>query len=147
MTEDFWANIETRGGECWPWRGAVTKKRGYGYLSYHGRTKLAHRIVWEQYRGPLLPLERIGWTCRNRGCCNPDHMFKYAHRSHKGEVKTRRGEKYPNAHLTLDRVAEIRRYYATGRITYQHLAKMNGVSAQQIGRIVRNDQWKEESGV
>lgn len=147
MTEDFWANVDAHGAGCWLWKGRVTKKGGYGCLSYRGRTKLAHRVAWEQVNGALLPLECIGWTCENKLCCNPHHMFKYARKSHEGETKARVGEKYPHAHLKLWQVAEIRQHYATGKFTYKQLSAMHGVKEKQIGRIVRRDQWKEESGV
>ena len=146
MTKDFWANVDARGTGCWPWKGAVTQ-RGYGYLSYNGRTKLAHRIAWEQTNSTLLPLECIGWTCENRLCCNPDHMFKYRRKSHDGEVhtRTRRGEEHPNARLRLWQIEEMRQFYATGSYTYKRLSKRYEVSQKQIGRIIRGEQWKEEA--
>ena len=63
---------------CWVWTQALTPQ-GYGMANRRdirdeGRTKLVHRLVWEEMRGEIpdaLPLDHL---CRNRACANPDHL-------------------------------------------------------------------------
>lgn len=55
--------------ECWQWTGA---KQSSGYGNY--RSKLAHRVSYEKYRGPIPDGMTIDHLCRNRLCVNPDHL-------------------------------------------------------------------------
>ena len=59
--------------ECWPWRGSMFTN-GYGRFLLDGREVVAHRVVYELMRGPLLPGFVLDHVCRNRRCVNPDHL-------------------------------------------------------------------------
>lgn len=37
-----------------------------------GATRLTHRVVWEELVGPID--DTLDHMCRNRACCNPDHL-------------------------------------------------------------------------
>lgn len=57
---------------CWEWTG--TTARGYGYMSVDGKPRPVHRIAYELVIGPI-PVNRVlDHLCRNRRCCNPDHL-------------------------------------------------------------------------
>lgn len=61
-------------GPCWEWQMARTPS-GYGQWTVRGlTTSRAHRIVWELLRGPIPDGLVIDHLCRNRACCNPDHL-------------------------------------------------------------------------
>lgn len=47
---------------------------GYCRVSLNAKPYLVHRYVWEQVHGPLVPSLVIDHKCRNRACCNPDHL-------------------------------------------------------------------------
>lgn len=49
----------------------------------------------------------------------------------------------PSAKLSEHEVRSIRKDYSTGQWTITELANFWGVSARQIGRIVRNESWKD----
>lgn len=49
---------------------------GYGLLTVHYESKLAHRMAYELTYGPLGPDECALHKCDNRPCCRPDHLFK-----------------------------------------------------------------------
>lgn len=66
----FWAKVDI--GDCWQWTGATD--RGYAKFFIHGRTRRAHRWIYEQLVGPIDPGLVIDHLCRNRGCVNPDHL-------------------------------------------------------------------------
>ena len=60
-------------GDCWESRGrAVTD--GYSQVQINGKTKRLHRAMWELLVGPIPDGMTIDHICRNRGCCNPDHL-------------------------------------------------------------------------
>lgn len=56
-------------GGCWRWRNCVDKG-GYGKVA----SKLAHRISYEAFIGPIPEGLTIDHLCRNRRCVNPAHM-------------------------------------------------------------------------
>ena len=58
-------------GECWVFPGAPSD--GYGRIRAHGRNHRAHRILYECIVGPVGNLD-LDHLCRNRACCNPDHL-------------------------------------------------------------------------
>jgi hypothetical protein len=61
-------------GPCHVFRGCKTPD-GYG-LKWHTGRKLqyTHRIAWEAIHGPIPDRLLIDHLCRNRACCNPDHL-------------------------------------------------------------------------
>lgn len=58
---------------CWQWTGAVTS-RGYGSAAHEGRTWSTHRLAYELLVGPIPAGLQIDHLCRNRRCCNPEHL-------------------------------------------------------------------------
>jgi hypothetical protein len=64
---------------CWLWLGAALKN-GYGRLSVgqrsqgERRTLYAHRLAYELFVGPIPPDRELDHLCRNRICCNPEHL-------------------------------------------------------------------------
>jgi hypothetical protein len=57
-----------------------------------------------------------------------------------------RGAEHGRAKLTAEQVAEMRRLHASGALGYRKLARAFGISQRQAGRIVRGEQWAQESG-
>jgi hypothetical protein len=54
------------------------------------------------------------------------------------------GEDNPSAILDWQDVREIRRLYSTGRYSQADLSSIYCVSSDAIGRVVRNETWKNE---
>lgn len=65
-------DFDTRSG-CLLWQGSCTRD-GYGTISWQGRTRLVHRLAYEQEVGPIPKFYVIDHQCRTRNCCNPDHL-------------------------------------------------------------------------
>lgn len=74
------------GSGCWIWTG-WRQKAGYGRVSFHARTQLAHRFFYELLVGPIpegLELDhvchtqaqgcRAGMLCPHRPCVRPEHL-------------------------------------------------------------------------
>lgn len=47
---------------------------GYSHLGFQGRTLFVHRVAYELAHGPIPPGLTLDHLCRNRACCNPDHL-------------------------------------------------------------------------
>lgn len=67
---------------CWEWVGP--KSKGYGRfraICEDGvqRYLLAHRYAYECTKGPV-PLDlNLDHLCKNKACCNPDHLEPVTH--------------------------------------------------------------------
>lgn len=62
-------------GDCWEWTRA--KNHGYGVIGRGRRgtgTIEVHRAVWLLLVGPVPAGLTLDHLCRNRACCNPDHL-------------------------------------------------------------------------
>lgn len=66
---------------CWNWQGA--KVYGYGYISSGAeksmRQSRTHRVAYELLIGPIPEGLELDHLCRNRACCNPDHLEPVTH--------------------------------------------------------------------
>jgi len=60
---------------CWLWVGGLRdKKEGYGGCGWQGKIWRSHRLAYTLLRGPVAPDLTLDHLCRNRICCNPDHL-------------------------------------------------------------------------
>ena len=69
------ARVE-RDGECWKFTGA-RNAYGYGVIGVGGRGQgiaLTHRVTYEHFIGPIPAGRDLDHLCRNRWCCNPNHL-------------------------------------------------------------------------
>lgn len=60
---------------CWLWMGALGRD-GYGQTSfpYLSKSRRAHRISWELFRGEIPKGMVLDHLCRVHSCVNPDHL-------------------------------------------------------------------------
>lgn len=65
---------------CWLWQGAIDAK-GYGRVYDTPQTsRLAHRIMYVERRGPVPDGLTLDHLCRVTHCVNPDHLEPVTHR-------------------------------------------------------------------
>lgn len=58
---------------CWEW-SACLHNAGYGIIGIRNKMYLAHRVSYQVLKGEIpAPLD-LDHLCRNRKCCNPDHL-------------------------------------------------------------------------
>jgi hypothetical protein len=60
-------------GPCHIFKGSKNKK-GYGQVSFGKKMVRVHRYVWERDLGPIHEGAMIDHQCRNRACCNVQHL-------------------------------------------------------------------------
>lgn len=58
---------------CWNWQSS-TNKGGYGIFNFKKRGTTAHRLLWETLFGEIDDDLDLDHLCRNRRCCNPQHL-------------------------------------------------------------------------
>lgn len=74
--------VDQRG--CWVWQRTINNE-GYGAIGIHPGggvqvTRLAHRVSYETFRGPIPEGLVLDHLCRNRACVNPAHLEPVTHR-------------------------------------------------------------------
>jgi len=58
---------------CWMWMRRIDDE-GYAVMKLGGKNRLAHRMAYEAWRGPLVEGLVMDHLCRNTWCVNPAHL-------------------------------------------------------------------------
>ena len=90
-----------------------------------------HRLVWEEHKGEIPDGFEVDHKCRNRACCNIDHLQMLSGREH--AVKT-------NSERYSDRKEAARVYWEINKCSGAFLAKEFGVSFSSACRWIKG--WK-----
>lgn len=67
----FLAKVE-KTESCWNWTGSIAG--GYGKFWFEGGPRLAHRLAYFHWVGPVPEGLTLDHLCRNTSCVNPDHL-------------------------------------------------------------------------
>lgn len=67
------AKVRITESGCWEWTAHLSDN-GYGAVHWDGRHTRAHRVAYELLVAPIPPGLSIDHLCRNRLCCNPEHL-------------------------------------------------------------------------
>lgn len=68
---------------CWNWTGGTSgegRGGGYGRMSLDGQTVATHIVMFTNFYGYVPSKKQIDHKCRNRLCCNPDHLEMVTHK-------------------------------------------------------------------
>jgi len=68
----FSKKIEEQNG-CWIWKGCL-RSNGYGEFWNGSKKVLSHRFAYETSKNPIPKGLTVDHLCRNRACCNPNHL-------------------------------------------------------------------------
>ncbi|MGE3836162.1 MAG: HNH endonuclease signature motif containing protein, partial [Acidimicrobiia bacterium] len=70
--ERFASHVKVDEHGCWQWQAEVTF--GYGRDHFRDGRWRSHRLSFVVLVGPIPDGLVIDHLCRNRACCNPDHL-------------------------------------------------------------------------
>ena len=64
--------------DCWIWYGSLANA-GYGTIRADGRTVYTHIYSYEFNNGRVPDDLELDHLCKNKACCNPDHLEAVTH--------------------------------------------------------------------
>ena len=126
-------------GDCLIWQGA-THRQGYGLMRYGKKMQTVHRIMAiESGKFPDADFNtRIGHTCGNYLCVNPDHLIEQTHSEVIRKAYTRRNNTmgcFDSQTIKQIRTEYEQRKNETG--IQKKLARKYGCAPQSMGLLVR----------
>lgn len=68
--------------DCWNWQGPTSSEGrggGYGRMSLSGQTVAVHIVSYTHFHGYVPGKKQVDHKCRNRLCCNPNHLELVTH--------------------------------------------------------------------
>lgn len=111
---------------CWVWQRAQDG-RGYG----RSKGRRSHQEIYEQFKGPVPKDLQLDHLCRNRLCCNPDHLEPVTN-----QVNAQRGA---GSKLNPERVRHIRNL--AGLMSHRAIARMLHIPRSTVGGVIRRERW------
>ena len=74
LFENFYSKIKfNESNWCWDWLGSLNSG-GYGQFSFQNKTWKSHRMSYMLFKGVIPNDREIDHLCKNRKCCNPEHL-------------------------------------------------------------------------
>lgn len=104
---------------------------GYFRKKTNGVLEMYHRTVWKEHYGDIPEGYEVDHKCRNRACCNVEHLQLLEGSEH--TVKTNR-ERY------ADRKESAKEYWLETGCTGMHLGEKFGVTFSAACKWIR--EWK-----
>jgi len=138
LIERFMSKVEESKDDegCWDWKaGKFTN--GYGSISIAGKNKLAHRVAYRLFLGPITENKLVCHKCDNKSCVNPDHLFLGDQFDNMRTVN-KKGRVNGNAKLTESDIKYIKNSSAMNT----SLARLFNVSPSTISLIKKGKTWK-----
>jgi len=118
---------------CWEWRGYIHPKTGYSGIMWNGgKPTTAHRVYYENHRGPIPLGMELDHLCKNRPCVNPEHL----------EIVTRAENTRRSRSAKLSK-SDVRTIRSIGRdVPGQELAFLFDISESVISNILAERTWR-----
>ena len=126
---------------CWLWTGAVGS-HSYGAFVFNGKVRLAHRVAYENFRGPIPEDMQVDHVCDVRICVRPSHL--YLGTKSRNALDAVEDGKGGGQKLTYADATEIRRLYDSGNYTQRELGEVYGVQHSHISSIVNLKVFKPD---
>ncbi len=128
---------------CWLWT-KCTDTNGYGQTTVNRRTRQAHRLSYEVFRGPIPKGKWVLHSCDTRCCVNPDHLRLGTPQDNSDDMVRRgrsgRGERGGNAKYTEAQVMAWRDRYSKNE-RMKDIAASEGVPYPTLYEAVRGKKW------
>lgn len=140
---------------CWNIVNRVPFANGYHRVKYKGKTILAHRFMYERFKGQIPENYVIRHKCHNKSCCAPHHLEIGTQKENMQDtVKdglSARGSANATAKLTELQALFIRTISPLIKtsnnldadLTQKEVADWFNISSKsKIGDIINNKAWK-----
>src|SRR5215468_1835358 len=123
---------------CWEWIGfRKPDKFDYGYIWINGRNVKAHRVSYEQHKGPIPKGIDVLHKCDNPPCINPDHLFLGTRGENCKDCASKNrfplNESHHNAKLSKEDIRTI--FSLRESMSQTEIARQFGVNQSHISRI------------
>jgi hypothetical protein len=131
----------------WRYSHPGDERRRYGQFKFEGRIEKAHRVALYLAGIEIPEGSDVHHACPggpNTLCMEVSHLRVVTRKEHRAIDAS--GEKNKNSKLTDERVAEMRKRYALGGVSYTTLAEEFGVASNTAANIVRGRWWKHADG-
>lgn len=75
IVDRFWQKVDKTSDPrgCWNWQGYINDQE-YGIISIDYKQVRTHRLAYTLIKGEIPQSLVVDHLCRNRACCNPDHL-------------------------------------------------------------------------
>lgn len=86
VADRIWQRITVTDAGCWEWDTLPPAGKGYGRIWVGSRSDgtrrmtYSHIAAYETFVGPVPEGAELDHLCRNRACCNPEHLDPVSHR-------------------------------------------------------------------
>lgn len=127
---------ETTG--CWIWRERWRRKGGYGIFVMGKKRRIASRVSYELFNGPLTNGLCVCHTCDNPPCVNPKHLWLGTNDENMIDM-TQKGRQ--DCKLDPKQVMEIRKLYDDG-CPLVKLCELYNMSSGAIRKLLLRKSWK-----
>jgi hypothetical protein len=135
---------------CWLWTGPPGHD-GYGQFMVNYKNLGAHVFSYLAFVADVVEASKdVLHACDKKLCVTPQCLSQDT-REENVRQAIERGQfklgdrRLAQAKLNYDKAEEIRKLYATGKVTYEELARQfNVLSTATVWNVVHNDTWKEE---
>ncbi len=131
-------------GDCWHWLDSAAFG-GYGQIRVGKRMLRVHRVVYEEFIGPIPKHNSyhgmcVRHTCDNPICVRPDHLVYGTQTQNIMDAVVRKrfvtGVKNKQTKISDRDVKWILWLHSQGNVTQKRLSKVFGVSKQHMSRII-----------
>jgi hypothetical protein len=78
LLQRFWSRVKIV-DDCWEWQGGI-KCDGYGSFYWEKKQYPSHRVAYEIMVGDVPQGLELDHLCKNRKCCNPEHLEAVTHK-------------------------------------------------------------------
>lgn len=120
------------------------QRQVYAKIQVNGKSRLAHRVAYENKNGPIPPGKEIHHKCNNKACFNPDHLMAVEPHENKkfaqqdGLMQKPRAKGKENGNTRIGFVTKLNVMDAREKgITYTRIRRNYGVSISTARKIVK----------